>query len=216
MPKLKRICIACEEPMKNEDQLCAVCFVENAGTKLLGSSIMSKVQFLITDTVPKDFTLPKLKAVEQFLQTARTSKLLILLRYDSKYLGGIVAFRDQDQAGLYFKYVAAKLPLPLILFVSVLALGAAIKGGEQEVYIPTGLATLFEAFCKQRLSLEMAPKFLSTQQGFKNLILRDLDPMFCETCEEILENDFNEASKGAGFAKFTDEWSSLSYTPRPQ
>jgi hypothetical protein len=200
--------------MKNDDQLCAVCFVENTGTKLLGSSIMSKMQFLITDTMPKDFLLPQVKSAEQFMQMAAGSKLLILLRYDSKYLGGIVAFRGQDRAGLYFKYVAAKLPISLTLFILVLALGVAIKGGEQEVYIPTGLAQLFESFCKQRMSLDMLPKFMDSQQGFKNLILRDLDPMFCETCEELLESDFNEASKEQSFSKFIDQWSSLSYTAR--
>jgi hypothetical protein len=216
MPKLKRFCVACQEPMTNDDQLCAVCFVENVGAKLLGSNIMSKMQFLITDTMPKDFLLPQMKSAEQFARVARDSKLLILLRYDSKYLGGIVAFRGQDQAGLYFKYAAARLPISLALFILVLSLGTAIKAGEQEVYIPIKLARLFEVFCKQRLSLDMMPKFMDSQEGFKNLILRDLDPMFCETCEELLERDFDEASKGVGFSKFTDEWSSLSYTPRPQ
>jgi hypothetical protein len=211
MPKLTRVCIGCEEPLRNGEQLCGLCFVQNTNTKLLGSCIMSKLQFLITDTAPKDLVFPT-GISPSLLEAVQASRLMILLRFDSKYLGGIVALRGKDPAALYLHYAAVPLPLSLMLFLLVLSLDVAIKGGEQEVYISIKLATLFEEYCKRHLSLDMIPKFLTTEPRFKNLILRDLNVNFYEVCGSMLENEFNELTKSAEFAGFLEKWNNLSYS----
>jgi len=213
MPKLSQFCVGCEEPLRDGEQLCGLCFVQNGSSKLLGCSIMTKLQFLITDTVPKDLGSNFPDGVPPaLLKVVMESKLMILLRYNGKYLGGIATSRGKDPAALYLHYAAVRLPLPLMLFLLVLALDVAIKGGEQEVYIPVKLATLFEEYCKRNLSFDMMPKFLTTEPKFKNLILRDLNVKFYEVCGGMLENEFNELTKSAEFSAYLENWNNLSYT----
>lgn len=195
MPRLTRICLGCEEPLGKDQQLCGICFAESSTTQLLGSNVMAKLQFLVTDTLPSEVNFPVVESSQKFLKIASRASLLVMVRYSGNYLGGIAATHKLNKAGLYLHCYAVKIPTELILFLVVLILEASIKGGQEEIYMPPNLAASFKSFCVAKLTLSMAPDFIDVPTG-KKLLLRNLNPMFCEQCEEILEADFNALVSG--------------------
>ena len=96
------------------------------------------------------------------------------------------------------------MPVSLQLYLAVLIIEAAIRGGQEEVFIPPILAETLRSYCAKKLPLSCALVFSGTI--YRKIILRELDPQFCERCFESLEQDFNEFIQSPQCENLTRTW----------
>jgi len=196
---LRKLCIACEAPLTEEGGLCGMCFTRSSMQNYrLSCDIMTQLQFLVTDAMPMDLkALPS----KSFVKLAKRAKILVLLKYNGRYVGGLLGSRKENEAGLYLDYWGVPgLPAQLTMFMGALMIAAALKGDQEELIMPPRLAKHMKTYWTSHLPLAEVPEFIKSGESRK-LLLRDLDPRFVQDAMRAIQSEFNEFIDDPQFAK---------------
>lgn len=192
---LKKLCSACEAPLTQDTGLCAMCFTENNMQNYrLGCDYMTRLQFIITDVVPGDLKTAIVQAGSSklFAKYAKEAKILVLLKYKSRYIAGLAGSHQDSKAGLYLDFWSVpRLPKQLAMFMGALMIAAALKGDQEELIMPPILAKRMKQYWTEHLPLLEVPDFIDAGDS-KKLLLRNLSPNFVRDSMEAIQRDFSE------------------------
>lgn len=194
---LRKLCVACEAPLAEENGLCRMCFTQSSLQNYrLSCDFMTQLQFLITDAPPADLKQAIAgqpdKTTKAFVKLAQQAKVLVLLKYNSRYVGGLLGSRREGEAGLYLDYWGMPgLPSQLTMFLGALMIAAALKGEQEELIMPPQLAKYMLDYWNTHLPLLEVPEFLDAGKS-KKLLLRTLDYKFVQDSMEAIQKEFNE------------------------
>jgi hypothetical protein len=206
---MRPFCLNCNELIQGD--MCNMCFTRNQ-VLLMCENTFKKLSFVLIDYVPRDFALRGQRS-PAFVEKAKRASLLVLLKWEKSWLGGIACTRIENQPGLLVSYYTDyTIPLELRLFLFNLTIDTCIRAQEEELFSPEKLTSQYIDYCRTNVDSELFPNFQKNGKLFR-LLLRDVPPKLCSRVARNLEQQFSSELTAPDVKKFVDKLDSSSGTP---